>query len=357
MALATSNLATIQQKVRRVTRSPSTAQLTDDDLNQYINTFIINDIPNSIRLFSLRTVLTFYTQPGVDVYSTNTTNPLDPLYNFQNKYISIHAPVFIAGVPAFFTQLRNVFYGNWPQTNTVAQTGYQGNGTPGPFAGTIPSFQQAPVVNQPFTNSFPYILQNSVLFTALDTNFNAMQIIDYPVSNTTGALGIPGSPQTLPSPYGDINYQTGAYSVVFPNNTALASGTINNPIWAEYIAYAAGLPTTMLYYNNQFTLRPVPDKSYVIQVEADIQPTQLLETTDIPNIAQWWQYIALGASIRILQDRLDYDSVNLIMPEFYNQQSMVLSTTMEQYTNQRTETIYSNNGITNAWNNFGRWPY
>ena len=111
-------LSTIQQKVRRLTRSPSVAQLTDADLNNYINTFILYDIPSELRLFSLRTTLDFYTQPGVDVYPNNLTasNPLDPLFNFQNKYITIHPTVYMAGVAAYFTQYRDIFYGLWPQT-------------------------------------------------------------------------------------------------------------------------------------------------------------------------------------------------------------------------------------------------
>jgi hypothetical protein len=70
MALSTiSNLQAIQTKVRRLTRSPSESQISNDQINDYINTFILYDFPEHLRLFSLRTLLTFYTQPGVDVYS------------------------------------------------------------------------------------------------------------------------------------------------------------------------------------------------------------------------------------------------------------------------------------------------
>src|SRR5271157_5332142 len=100
--MAQSNLQAIQIKARRLTRSPSLSQLSDIDLNQYINTFILYDFPEALRLFSLRAVLTFYTQPNVDTYSTNTTNLLDPLYNFKNKYIAVHQPIFMAGIQAYY---------------------------------------------------------------------------------------------------------------------------------------------------------------------------------------------------------------------------------------------------------------
>ena len=101
--MADSSLAAIQDKVRRITRSPSEAYLTDAQLNQYINTFVLYDFPSEIRLFNLRQVFTFYTDPYVDTYSTNTVDTLSPLYNFKNKYISVHPPLFMAGVQCFYT--------------------------------------------------------------------------------------------------------------------------------------------------------------------------------------------------------------------------------------------------------------
>src|SRR5580765_2325949 len=99
--MANSTLAAIQQKVRRLTRSPSLQQLSDADLNQYINTFILYDFPEHLRLFSLRTTLTFYTQPFIDVYETNTIDPTNPLYNFKNKYLTVHPTIYVAGRPVF----------------------------------------------------------------------------------------------------------------------------------------------------------------------------------------------------------------------------------------------------------------
>src|SRR5580658_6176354 len=138
--MANSTLAAIQQKVRRLTRSPSLQQLSENDLNQYINTFVLYDLPEHLRLFSLRTTLTFYTQPNIDVYQTNTTNPDDPLYNFQNKYVTVHPTVYVAGIPVYFTQYRDVFYGNFPQTYFIFNTLLQGNGTTGPFVGNFEQF-------------------------------------------------------------------------------------------------------------------------------------------------------------------------------------------------------------------------
>lgn len=347
--MADSTLNAIRLKTRRLTRSPSAAQLTDSELDQYINTFVLYDFPEHLRLFSLRTTLTFYTQPGVDVYETNTTDVNDPLYNFKNKYIAVHPPLFIAGVASFFTQWRSVFYGQWPQTNAVTNTYILGDGTAGPFTGVINTFPQFPSANGPNGGA---ILQNSLLMTALDTNGIAMQVIDYPQtnaivspSNTIGLLDIPNSSPTSSSNLGTINYQTGAFTVTFPNNTLIGD---TNPIWAEYVPYVAGLPISCLYYDNKFTLRPVPDKSYSVQIEADIRPTELLDANASPQIEQWWQFIAVSTAKKIFEDRMDMDSVQLLMPLYREQMNFVNRTSLTQQANERTVTIYTT-GKTYGW--------
>jgi hypothetical protein len=316
-----SNLQAIRDKVRRITRTPSPAQLTDAQIDEYINTFILYDLPEQLRLFSLRSTLTFYTQPNVDRYSTNTTVTTDPLYNFKNKYIAIHPPLFIAGVQSYYTQRRDVFYGNYPQFNSISDTTLRGTGGVGPFTGTL---------------SARPVLQNNVVFTCLDTSSTGMVIVDYPVSNTLGALGIPGQPQTLPSPYGQINYVTGAYTLVFPGNTLTSA-----IVYSETIPYQAGKPYSVLFYDETFTIRPVPDNVYAVQMDVDLQPTELINAADEPNLQQQWQYIALGSSKKIFEDRLDYESVQLIMPTMKEQEEFCLRSTLTQKTNERTVTIYT----------------
>lgn len=335
--MADSTLRAIRTKTRRLTRSPSTSQISDAQVDEYINTFILYDLPEQLRLFSLRSTLTFYSQPYVDFYETNTVNPLDPLYNFKNKYIAIHPPVFIAGIQSYFTQKREQFYGFYPQTNTIADTLLRGNGAAGPFAGTI--------------NAHP-MLQNNVIITCSDVNGTSMVLVDYPYSNFAGDLGLPGQAPVHPSVYGDVNYVTGVFAATFAANTLAGA-----PIFAENIAYQPGKPVAMLFYENAFVLRPVPDKAYSIQVEVDMRPTELLIATDVPLLEQWWQYIAYGASKKIFEDKMDSDSIHMIMPEYKNQENLVLRSTLTQQANERTTTVYTqgkNYGLPSVW---GSWPY
>jgi hypothetical protein len=336
--MANSTLAAIRTKVRRITRSPSASQISDAALDEYINTAILYNFPEQLRLFSLRTTLTFYTQPFVDVYRTDTIDPTNPLYNFRNKYIAVHPPLFLAGVQSLYTQQRDVFYGYWPQTNTIADTQLRGNGAAGPFAGII---QAHPC------------LQSNVVLSCLDASGTSMVLVDYPVSNTLGALGLPNQPQVLPSPYGQINYVTGAFTAVFSGLTAVQA-----VIYSSVIAYQPGKPLSVLYYDDTFTMRPVPDKTYTVQLEVDVRPTELINSTDVPYLEQWWQYISYLACKLIFEDRMDLESTQMIMPALKEQEDFVLRSTLTQQANERTVTVYTQGKqLGFGWFGPGGWPY
>jgi len=335
--MANSTLATIQQKVRRLTRSPSQATLSDDDLNQYINTFLLYDFPQHLRTYNLRSTFTFYTQPNVDTYKSQDTDPTDVFYNFKNKIIAVHPTAYIAGIPALFTQWRDVFYGYYPQYMSIFNQVATADGSTGPFTGTLTATP---------------MLQNDVIFSTVGPNNEALTVIDYPQNNETGLLGYPNQTPTNISNFGSINYITGAFSVSFPSAT-----TAGNPITAETLPYQAGKSIAILWYDQQFTLRPVPDKVYSVQLEVDILPTELLQTTDVPQIDQWWQYIAYGAAKKVFEDRSDLDSVALILPEFLKQEQLVLRATLTTQANERTVTIYTQGKQNYGFGWWGSWPY
>ena len=118
------SLTAIQTKVRRLTRTPSEAQLSTDELNNYINTCVIYDFPAQLRTFQLRRPFTFVCNPYQDTYFTDTqsfggaTNAeFNPLYNFQNLYLAIHKPIFVAGYETYYTQDRQEMFANYPIKN------------------------------------------------------------------------------------------------------------------------------------------------------------------------------------------------------------------------------------------------
>lgn len=332
-------LQDIRVLVRQLTRNPDEDQLTTTELDKAINTFYLYDFPEELRLESLLRNLVFYTEPYVDTYGTSTV-VTDPLYNFKNRYITTHNPIYVNGYQLSWSQDQSGFYATYPK---IAQTQQVATGN-----GAITTFTQT-VTATPF-------LQNQVLISSSDSSGAPLQLIDYPVSAQVGALGLVGIPQTLPSPYGTVNYITGAITAVFPvapGNTA--------PVYIAVTPYSYARPLSVLYFNDEFVFRPVPDKVYRVELQVYVQPTEFMnDPTAEPHLAQWWQYIAYGAARKIFQSRMDQESLSKIEAEFNRQENLVNRKTIVQQTKDRSPTIYvqqTSGGAFPGGPGVGPWPY
>jgi len=329
-----STLEQIRTKVRRLTRSPSTTQLSTSDIDIYVNNFVLYDFPETLRTFDLRTKLTFFTSPFIDTYQTNTVNVDDPLYNFKNKYTTVHSPAYVAGYQTMFSQSQEQFYNAYPNLNNMERVG-TGDGVTQIFNGTLAA---KPIV--PGEVSFTTIASNGTKIVFIDE-----QDVDPLTGNLlpTGTLtqdNIPG----LGS--GAINYVTGVWN--FVTSVAPDCPGLGQPIYCQAVPYVAARPMSILYFQDKFIIRPIPDMPYRIEMEAFIRPTELLNATDIPEMSQWWQYIAYGAAKKVFEDRMDMDSLQLIIPEYKHQERLINRKTIVQQSNERTSTIFTEqgNGIT-----------
>jgi hypothetical protein len=366
MPQPTSSLQAIQIKVRRLTRSPSQAQLSDTDLQNYINTFVVYDFPEHLRMFNLNTVFRFWCNPFQDTYITDATLPTtNPLYNFQNQYISISPPVYVAGFQTFYTQSREEMFGIYPNINSIQSIGFIGDGATQQFTGFITT-NSGPnnFLNPTLANQTTTLLQNQVLFDSIDANGNGLSMVDVPIVNTAtgnptvnGNLYVPGTqPATPPvaiDPNNTINYVTGAFTVTFASPPGIGQ-TINS----QTVPTVVSRPLALLFFNEKLILRPVPDQPYEISFEAFIRPTALLAGNQSPQLEEWWQYISYGAAKKIFEDRMDLESVAQIMPEFKQQERLCLRRTIVQNTTQRTPSIYteyfqSGNGNGYGWGSGG----
>ncbi len=367
-------LLKIQTKVRRITRSPSTAQLSDSDLNDYINTAVEYDLPERIRPENLLTDFSFYTNPGQDTYNTDeasfagATN--NPLYNFQNKYQTNNSPVYIAGFGSRYFNSPELLFGVYPKINSI-QLVATGDGTPGAFTGVVNANQS---IVPPTSNQFIYLLQNNCTFSAIGlpaaNQQEGMAMVDVPlvdaatgfklnIGNLYDANGTLyndpiNGPRTIPptivDPTNTINYLTGVFTVTFPMNTI-----IGTPINSQCVPVNTALPQALMFFSNTFTVRPVPDQAYRVNFQVRQRPVALLATNQVPELEEWWQYIAYLAIKKIFEDRMDLDSVQMILPELRMQENLCLRRTLVQNATQRATTIYAdpnnNNGNNGSWGN------
>ena len=320
---ADSTLVAIRKKVRRLTASASQSSLTNNDLDQYINTFYNNDFPYGIKIDQMRSVYTFFTAPYIDRY------PLDVNYNQ-----GVRAPMYVDGIQGQFYKDRQQFFNVWPKFPTLAQPA-TGDGMTKIFSWTLPA---------PF-------LSGEVTIGTIDVNGNVVQVSDdgngnlllqvpnpvstVPIYNSNGIAPIPGmhnqntgnpglnyqgtetSPNT--NAIGTVNYVTGAFSIIFP--VAPGNAQIVRTFTSQY---QPGLPYNLLFWNNTLTIRPVPKFVHRVTIETFLTPVQFMSTTDVPILNQWWQLIAIGAAIKVLEDRQDMEGVQNLIVLYDRQEDLVL---------------------------------
>lgn len=168
-------------------------------------------------------------------------------------------------------------------------------------------------INDDGNGNLFYLMPNPVISTPLQNTFPAIPGI----YNTN--LGNPGlnNPMTI----GIVNYVTGQIDFTLPLGISLAFGTL---LTVRVSQYQPGRPYCLLFWNNEFTIRPIPKHIHKVEVETYMTPVQFMATTDSPLLNQWALYIAYGVSQEILRQRQDMNGVALLEEGFKLQEGLVL---------------------------------
>ena len=322
-------LAEIKTKVRLLTQNPSTTQISDALLVDYINTFYLQDFPQIIQTTDLCKNISFNTTPNLSTYSTTDGAFGFNLFNYKNIAIVTDQPVYLAGREIRLYKDPKNFYDNYNQEKTLGSIG-TGDGATTNFTYTLPS----------------KILHKSVLIGTTNNLNEAMIARDFPSVDVYGREAFIGDMFNNASiNIGAIDYLSGELDITF-----LQAPDDGADITYELFKYQASRPTGILFFDNKFTLRPVPDKVYEVKLQIREQPTILINDTDSPVIGEWWQYIAYGAAKKIFEDRADSEGVNRITPEFNRQKILVMRKTNLNKSSDRTATIFTGcDNISNSW--------
>lgn len=347
---ADSTLAAIRLKVRRLTASPSESSLTTDDIDQYINTFYNNDFPYAIKLDQMRSVYTFFTQPYVDRY------PLDVNYNQ-----GIREPVYVEGIQGYFFKDRQQFFNMWPRWPTKFNP-ITGDGVTTAYTFTIPA---------PFLSKEVVLGGVSTTGSAISVNDDGNGNLYVQVPNPVVSIPpynvnppVPGMKnQNTLNPgletvtyIGTVNYVSGVFALDFALAGVIPASGQQMTLWVSQ--YQTGRPYSILFWNNEFTIRPIPKLIHKIEVETYLTPVQFMNTTDNPILNQWWQYIAIGAAIKVLEDRQDMEGIQNLSVLFDRQEALVLERQGIEEINSRNSTLYSSTIMNQGWNNgFGQGWY
>lgn len=352
---ANSTLAKIRQAVRYYTASPSEQSLSTSAIDENINWFYNNDFAYGVKVDQMRSVYSFWTQPNIDRY------PLDVNYNQ-----GIRGPVYYDGIQGLLTKDRQEFFRMWPKWPSYFDNVISGDGSttsfsfnvPGPFLsqevviGGVTTTGAAFSINDDGNGNLNLQVPNSV------TTVPSQTTNVYPTGTPTpGMLNKNTSNPGLCAQYtiGTVDYVSGDMTLEFPSTLIPAADTQIN---IRVSQYQTGRPYSILFWNNEFTIRPIPSKIHKVEIETYLTPVQFMETTDVPILNQWADLIALGASLRILGYRQDMDGMDNLAKLYDRQQGLALERQGVEEINSRNTTIFSGstpNSQALGFNGIGYW--
>lgn len=336
-----SSLQDIRNKVRRVTARYTQESLTDSQIDNYVNTFYLYELPENFRNLKLLVPFNFTTTPNVACYDFPYQEGFtDPNGNSSPGYNNIKPPVFCQGYLLRYFQDRTSFYSIWPKRTQIYQIG-TGDGTVGPYTGIIPF---APMLRAD-QDIYGNVTEPNVIFSAqniTDNNF-ILTATDSPQQVINGPIGTAYAPSDVGDLVGNllvegsnVNYITGQFS--FTTTVPIPSGI---PINVQAIPYMPSRPVDVLFYNQQLTFRPVPTDVFQVEIQAMMLPTQLLSSIATPQLNEWWQYLALGASKLVYTDFPDPEGLEYCLKLLQEQMQLVQRRTLVQLSTQRAQTIFS----------------
>lgn len=291
-------LADIRQKVRQVTGRLSPDELSNTQLDEYINNYYTFTFPAELKLDYKLTYYEFLTVENTQSYSVPT------------GFTNFVPPATMDRLSLEWYQDEGIFYENNP-LQVQRSAAWTGDGATLNFATTV---QQFPILPGSLV-----VTDDVEVFEDTNTTWTTANVA------LTGSLGGAGT----------VNYSTGAVSITF--NTAPTNG---NSIWLSYIQFVAGRPTAVLYYNNQFTFYPIPNTAYRFRVGAYQVVSPLVNATDTPELEQWGPCIAYGASRDIVSDFGEMDAYAEITALYKEQLAYVLKRTNQNLLNTRAQPFF-----------------
>jgi hypothetical protein len=359
---ADSTVAFIRKVVRRLTASPNESSLNTADLDQILNYVYLNDFPYAIKIDQMRSDYTFYTQPNIDRY------PLD--VNFNQ---GVRAPFYVDGILGSLFKDRTQFYNLWPKWPTLFNP-IAGDGMTTAFSFTIPGpFLSKEVtiggvdasgnpisVNDDGLGNLRYLIPNPIVSVPLQYNppasnppipgmFNINTqnpgLINVNTQTTTPTSG-------LYLGVGTVNYVSGLFNINFP--VAPAKGT---QITLRVSQYDAGRPYCLLFWNNEFTIRPVPKFIHKVDVETYLTPVQFMESTDLPTLNQWALYLAYLTAQEIYRQRQDFEGVANLEEGRMRQEGLVLERQGIEEIGQPTFTLFNSAQSYSVYGGYGGAGY
>ena len=320
-------LQRIRNSTRNITGRKSINQLSQPRLDDFINDFYLYDFPERLKTLQLEGWFRFNTKPNVSRYpligtfSSGRPSPApegigtpetaeieEAIVKIDDIYF-VNRPAYMDGYQISFMQDPQTFYRYWPDLKFI-EVAKVGDGTTGPYTFTL---TQLPAQ------------KGSVIISA-----NAQSTRD------NGDLDDDGVGEWLATGFaGTVNYTSGAVSITFPN---IVDNNVN--IEAHYYPYVASRPRDVLFYEQFFEFRPIPDRAYEFRVHSQRRPTAMAAANDPPEFIEWCNLISYGAALKIFIEDGDWDEYRNLYPIFSEQKNLAQRRALKQLRDERVATPY-----------------
>jgi hypothetical protein len=291
--MANWTLADIRNKVRKVTGRLTPQELSNEQLDKYINQYYQFTFPAEVKL-------------NKDlVYYKFTTVANQAYYDYPDGYTNFLPPVWVDFMAVNYYQSPDYFYEQNPLQVTNL-TPWTGDGSTTVFTTTVQAF--------PIFPGTTIISDNVENFTDVNQDWTTANV---PIVGTEGGSAT-------------INYSTGVINVTFA--TAPIDG---QAIYLTYVLFQPGRPIAVLAFNNQFQFFPPPNTAYPVWMQAYKVVDPLVNATDRPGLDEWGPTIAYGAARNIHSDYGEMDAYRDVTGLYKEQVEYILIRTQQDLLSTR----------------------
>jgi hypothetical protein len=290
-------LADIRQKVRRVTGRLSSAELTNDQIDTYINNYYQYTFPAELKLDYENTYYEFLTSAN------------QPTYDVPVAWVEFSTRATMDYMILDWYQEPDEFHRYNPET-ILRSTPWTGDGSTTAFSTTVSA------TDYPIMPDSLVVTDDTEVFQDTNQTYSSSTVA---ITGSEGGTGI-------------VNYSTGAISVTF--NTAPSDG---QDIRISYQRMTTGRPTAVLFYNKQFQFYPIPDTAYRFKIKGYQTFTALASSSSTPSLEQWGPLIAYGASRDIHADYSEMEAYAEVTALYKEQLRYASARTYNMLDNQRAK--------------------
>jgi hypothetical protein len=308
------DLARMRSVIRKIVGKFDVTQLTDAEIDNYINDYYLFKFPEDMRTLKLKTWYEFSTVPN------------QATYDLPQTYFNVNPPIYVDGFQCAYYQDPELYYKIWPELNTIQNGIVTGDGL---------------TTTYNFTLSATPVQPNTVIFGTPQESMT-----DDGAGNLISSLTLLNA--------GTIDYITGQ---VF-NLTFVQPVPAGVPVNAHYAPYVASRPRDILFYNQQFLLKPIPNDCYRVKIECYVQPTTALgneqfgganPVTDLPLFTEWWQLLTYGAALEVFIEDSDHEQYDRHFVYYEKTKMEAQRRALKQLSTQRIQSPYTSNVGSPTW--------